>query len=317
MKTVIHLGLILLLISVPGCRNRQKAVTESKNDENFPKEMVEFVPYKANPVFEGTGLDTWDKKIRERGYILPDEGIYKMWYTGYKGEDTDLKYLGYATSKDGIHWDRYPGNPIYSDIWTEDMQVVKYEGIYYMFAEGKNDITHSLISEDGIHWKEQGPLDIRYTDGKPLTPGPYGTPTVWIEDGKWYLFYERNDEGIWLAVSTDHEVWTNVQDDPVIKMGPEKYDLKAVAVNQIVKYKGKYYAYYHGTDYADWLNNEVKSTWSSSVAMSEDLVHWIKYPKNPIIEDNHSSPVLVYDGKQYRLYTMHASIWLFYSKETE
>ena len=317
MKNAIYLSLMLLLISVLGCRNRQKAVTESDSDEDFPKEMVDFVPYEANPVFGGTGQDTWDKKIRERGYILLDEGIYKMWYTGYKGEDDDPKYLGYATSKDGINWTRYPDNPIFTGLWTEDMQVVKYRGKYYMFAEGENDIPHSLISDDGIHWKEEGPLDIRYVNGDPLTPGPYGTPTVWIEDGKWHLFYERNDEAIWLAVSTDHKVWTNVQDDPVIKVGPEKYDTIAVAVNQIVKYKDKYYAYYHGTDYADWLNNEVKSTWSSNVAMSEDLIHWVKYPKNPIIEDNHSSPIMVYDGKQYRLYTMHAAVSVFFPKETE
>ena len=308
---------MLLLISVLGCRNRQKAVTESKNDEDFPKEMVEFVPYEDNPVFEGTGLDTWDNQIRERGYILFEDSTYKMWYTGYKGEDTDPKYLGYATSTDGIHWVRYPGNPIFSDCWTEDMQVVIHDGKYYMFAEGKNDIPHLLTSDNGIHWKREGPLDIRYTNGEPLTPGPYGTPTVWIENGKWYLYYERNDEAIWLAVSTDHKVWTNVQDDPVIKVGPGKYDSEAVAVNQIVKYNGKYYAYYHGTDFADWLNNEVKSTWSSNVAMSEDLVHWVKYPKNPIIGDNHSSPIMVYDGKQYRLYTMHAAVCVYYPKETE
>ena len=317
MKTLTQIITLVLMVTMIGCRTNQKPADKSENDEDFPEEMVEFVPYEANPVFEGTGLDTWDKQIRERGYILFEDGIYKMWYTGYKGEDTDTKFLGYATSPDGKDWTRYPGNPIFSDIWTEDMQVVIHDGKYYMFAEGKNDIPHLLTSDDGIHWKREGPLDIRYVNGEPLTPGPYGTPTVWIEDGKWYLFYERNDEAIWLAVSTDHKVWTNVQDDPVIKVGPGKYDKIAVAVNQIVKYKGKYYAYYHGTDYADWLNNEVKSTWSSSVAMSEDLVHWVKYPKNPIIEDNHSSPILVYDGKQYRLYTMHASIWLYYSKEIE
>jgi hypothetical protein len=307
-------GIILLLIVLLSCTGQQKK--EKTILEGFPEEMVDFVPYKNNPVFTGTDTNTWDRKIRERGYILFDEGIFKMWYTGYKGADTDPKYLGYATSSDGIHWDRYPGNPIYNDIWTEDMQVIKHEGKYYMFAEGKNDIPHSLISNNGIKWEEQGPLDIRYVNGKPLTPGPYGTPTVWIENGKWYLFYERNDEAIWLAVSTDHKVWTNVQDDPVIKVGPGKYDTIAVAVNQIVKYKGKYYAYYHGTDYADWLNNEAKSTWSSNVAMSEDLINWIKYPGNPIIGNNHSSPILVFDGKQYRLYTMHAAACLYFPKKT-
>ncbi|MBE9512000.1 MAG: glycosylase, partial [Bacteroidetes bacterium] len=125
MKTALKIGIILLLLlSVPGCKNRQKTATENFNKEEFPKEMVEFVPYEANPVFEGTGQDTWDKKIRERGYILFEDGIYKMWYTGYKGDDADTKFLGYATSADGKNWTRYPDNPIFSDCWTEDMQVV-------------------------------------------------------------------------------------------------------------------------------------------------------------------------------------------------
>ena len=32
---------------------------------------------------------------------------------------------------------------------------------------------------------------------------PCGTPTVWIENGVWYLFYEWNDKGVWLAKTND------------------------------------------------------------------------------------------------------------------
>ncbi len=310
MKHLFFLGFILLILSAQFCKNDRRSKRKNAVRKEFPEEMVDFIPYKHNPVFTGTGTNTWDRKIRERGYILRDEGIFKMWYTGYRG-DHDPKYVGYATSPDGVHWQRYAGNPVYDDLWTEDMQVIKYEGIYYMFAEGKNDIAHWLTSHDGIHWEEKGPLDIRYTNGDPLTPGPYGTPAVWIENGKWYLFYERNDEAVWLASSSDHKVWTNVQDEPVLKPGPEKYDSTAIAVNQIIKYKGEYYAFYHGTNYANWMNNEKESTWTSNVAMSGDLIHWIKYPGNPVVDDNHSSPILVFDGKQYRLYTMHPAVWLY------
>ena len=68
---------------------------------------------------------------------------------------------------------------------------------------------------------------------------------MWFENGTWYLFYERGDQGIWLAVSKDLKVWTNVRDDPVIAMGPEPYDKTAVALNQIVKRDGIYYGLYH------------------------------------------------------------------------
>jgi hypothetical protein len=41
-------------------------------------------------------------------------------------------------------------------------------------------------------------------------------------------------------------------------------------------------------------------------------VHWTKHPANPIIRSNDSSGILVHDGQQWRLYTMHATVkmWL-------
>jgi predicted GH43/DUF377 family glycosyl hydrolase len=232
-----------------------------------------------------------------------------MWYTGFEGDNASALYLGYATSKDGINWERYPNNPIFKEKWTEDMFVLKYENKYYMFAEGKNDVAHLLTSTDGIKWQEQGDLEIRQVNGE-VIPGPYGTPTVWAENGKWYLFYERSDEGIWLAQSDDQIHWTNLNDEPVLKKGPGKYDAGAVAANQVVKYEGKYYIYYHASD----KPMGSASMWTSNVASSTDLVHWVKYDKNPIVQGDHSSPITVFDGRHYRLYTMHPDVWLYFSK---
>src|SRR4030042_5628812 len=63
--------------------------------DEFPRELVSFVPYPGNPVFAGTGQDTWDRKIRERGYILREDGVYHLWYTGYRGDYAGEKPLGY------------------------------------------------------------------------------------------------------------------------------------------------------------------------------------------------------------------------------
>ena len=277
----------------------------------FPAELVDFVPYEENPVFKGTGVDTWDKRIRERGYILKENGIYKMWYTGYNMEKDQVMHLGYATSNDGINWTRYPNNPVFDKYWTEDIQVVKFEDKYFMVAEGVNDIAHMLTSQNGIEWQRLGDLDIRKVNGEPIDSGAYGTPTLWIEKDKWYLFYEREDLGIWLAVSTDHKIWTNIKDEPIIKMGPDKYDSYGVAMDQIIKYNGKYYGYYHATPDKDW------KTWNSNIAVSEDLIHWEKYKNNPIIDvdsvsSNYSSPILINDGDKFRLYTMHENVRVFF-----
>jgi predicted GH43/DUF377 family glycosyl hydrolase len=311
MKILRFSQILLLLTVVVSCKNQPKNQSENVNKEEFPSEMVEFTPYKANPVFKATDSNTWDQHIRERGYILYEDSMYKMWYTGYNGPDSVTKYLGYATSRDGIKWDRYHKNPIFKEKWTEDMCVLKNEGKYYMYAEGRNDVAHLLVSSDGVNWEEQGDLTIRTPDGKTI-PGPYGTPTVFIENGKWYLFYECNDEAIWLAESKDHKNWTNVQDEPVIKKGPDKYDAGAVAANQVVNYKGRYYIYYHAS--ADPMSSS--KMWTSNVAMSTDLVHWVKYAKNPIVEGDHSSPITVFDGT-FKLYTMHPQVFLYLPKQNQ
>jgi beta-1,2-mannobiose phosphorylase / 1,2-beta-oligomannan phosphorylase len=296
-------GFLIISLILTGCVKKTSEQEVLKTEATgYPVEILDFTADQRNPVFKGTGLDTWDEHIRERGYILHEDSLYHMWYTGYRDQPGAAMQLGYATSVDGITWTRYDKNPIYDAAWIEDMMVIKDEGTYYMFAEGKNDIAHLLTSTDRIHWMEQGNLDIRYTNGTPLTAGAYGTPTAWKENGVWYLFYERGDLGIWVATSTDLKVWTNIQDEPVIAMGPEPYDKYGVAVNQIIKHNGKYYAYYHATAYEDWHE------WSSCVAISDDLIRWTKYVNNPIMKENKSSPILVHDGSQYRLYTMHDEV---------
>jgi beta-1,2-mannobiose phosphorylase / 1,2-beta-oligomannan phosphorylase len=303
------LGLLALLAAPsPPPAPTQVRPTPQQAFPSWP--LVRWTPIPENPVFTGTGRDTWDRKIRERGYILAnDDGNYDLWYTGYAGDRPATMSLGHATSRDGIRWTRDPANPIFTESWVEDMCVVHRDGAYVMVAEGKNDVAHLLTSTDGRKWTDHGSLDIRKTDGKPVDPGPYGTPTAWFENGTWYLYYERGDQGIWLAVSKDLKVWTNVQDDPVIAMGPEPYDKTAVALNQVVKRNGLYYAFYHANSNRPWKN------WTTCVARSRDLIHWEKYPGNPIIENNCSSAILVQTPHgEDRLYTMHPDVKVFVPK---
>ncbi len=290
------------------------ARSEPSTDQNgpsekdlFPRELVQFEPYPKNPLFAGTGNGSWDHKIRERGCILRHDGKWHLWYTGYRGERLATKKLGYATSDDGLNWKRHPDNPIFEESWTEDMHVVRQDKKFYMVAEGRNDIPHLLISSNGVKWDDQGRLDVRMTDGSPISKGPYGTPTLWFEDKKWYLFYERRDDGIWLATSTDLKVWTNVSDDPVIATGPSTYDKYAVALNQVIRYRDRYYGVYHANG-----DSKRQGPWTTCIAVSDDLKTWKKYSGNPIVRTNDSSGQLVHDGKQFRLYTTHPDVKVYF-----
>jgi predicted GH43/DUF377 family glycosyl hydrolase len=299
-KTLTALPAVALLAALP-------AVCPAE-DARFPPELVRFRPAAKEPVFAGAGPGHWDAAIRERGWILREGDTYRMWYTGYDGTGAGLKRLGLATSPDGVHWTRHPRNPLYGDHWVEDVMVVKDGDTYYLFAEGKGDRAHLLTSKDGLTWKRVGRLDVRLTDGKPIPEGPYGTPTAFKEKGSWYLFYERGDRGVWLAKSRDLKVWTNVRDEPVLTPGPAAYDRDLIALNQVIAHKGRYYAYYHGSA----RSGPTAGLWSTAVATSTDLVHWEKYPGNPLLPTraNQSSGILVPDGAKFRLYTMHPAVHL-------
>ncbi len=91
-------------------------------------------------------------------------------------------------------------------------------------------------------------------------------------------------------------------------MGPETYDQFGLAMDQIIKYKGRYYGYYHATEFKDWHE------WTSCIAESDDLLHWTKYPKNPIMRENKSSPEMVPDGDKYIFYTMHPDVCVHFQK---
>jgi len=242
----------------------------------FPRELVVFRPEPAEPVFTGGGKGKWDERIRERGWIIKDGDTFKLWYTGFV--PGGRMKLGLATSKDGIAWERHPANPLVGDHWVEDVQVIKDGGRYLMFAEGERDRAHWFTSPDGVKWTRQGPLDVRMTDGKPISEGAYGTPAVFREGDLWHLFYERGDNGIWHATSKDLRSWKHAQDDPVMVPGPGEYDRDQIAVNQIVKRDGKYYAFCHGSA----SSGPKAKLWSTTVAVSDDLVKWTKYAKNPL-----------------------------------
>jgi hypothetical protein len=269
------------------------------------------------PVLTAAGPGHWDAAIRERGWILREDDAYHLWYTGYDGLKEGLKQLGYATSADGVHWTRAAANPLCPGHYVEDMMVVHHGDTYYMFAEGpEQSVSQMLTSKDRLHWTAGGALDIRHVDGRRVER-PFGTPTVWVENGRWYLFYECGDLGVWLATSRDpHSLrWTNVQDEPVLAVGPQPYDRNQIALDQIIKYKGRYYALYHASGHRVSSQNgaAAQCIWNTNIARSDDLVHWQKHSGNPLVEDNKSSAILVPTGGGYRLYTMHGQIDAFES----
>ncbi|MFM8734256.1 MAG: hypothetical protein ACKOC8_03570, partial [Pirellulales bacterium] len=247
----------------------------------YPAALVDFGPPSATPLFAGGGPDAWDRDLRERGWIIRTAEGWHLWYTGSNPGRDPVRRLGHAVSPDGLTWTRSSAVPLVVDRWVEDVCVVQggagSRRAWWMVAEGEHDVAHLLVSRAGRDWRPCGPLDIRLASDVRIPDGPRGTPAVWLENGTWHLFYERRDEGVWLATSRDLRTFRNVHDEPVLGCGPEVYDRHGVAFDQIVKFRGRYYAYYHASPAAD------RSTWQTCIATSTDLAHWTKWSGNPLL----------------------------------
>ncbi len=122
-----------------GMATSSDGITWTKyNDESTAeKPFVE-----SDPVFQPAGSGAWDAGWvhQPRVFQTPDDWV--MIYRGVGPARGSSMMLGVATSKDGIHWERYAGNPVFkpSDIkgagqfWFTN--AVLKDNVYYVFVEG-------------------------------------------------------------------------------------------------------------------------------------------------------------------------------------
>jgi hypothetical protein len=64
----------------------------------------------TNPVLEATL--PWEGVAVMCPHVMwdPQSLIWKMWYSA--GQQYEPNAIGYATSTDGLHWDKYAANPV-------------------------------------------------------------------------------------------------------------------------------------------------------------------------------------------------------------
>ena len=131
--------------------------------------------------------------------------LWKMWYSG--GQQYEPNAIGYATSKDGMHWDKCKTNPVLSPDphydWEKDRvtaaQIIYWEGWYYSFYIGFRDLDHAQIglarSKNGITGWTRHALNpiVRPTPGGWDADACYKPFAVYAKGG-WKLWYNgRNN----------------------------------------------------------------------------------------------------------------------------
>lgn len=173
---------------------------------------ISWTKYGTNPVMQPGPPGAWDDLQVLPGTVIFDGSIYKMWYAGNR--QLPLYRIGYATSPDGITWQKHPnpvltpGNPgEWDDFFVYTPEVVFHEGTYHMWYLGRSQTTPGRIgyatSQDGINW-------VKDPDNPVLTPGPPGSwesnnvahPRVIIADTirMWYAGNNGSNVRIGLAI---------------------------------------------------------------------------------------------------------------------
>lgn len=110
----------------------------------------------------------WERKSLWCSHVLweEDEQCYKMWYSGGATHLAEANAIGYATSKDAIHWEKDARNPIFTPDPTIHWEmykvsanyVWKHDGWYYMTYLGSDSDMRAANgmarSRDGItNWQ--------------------------------------------------------------------------------------------------------------------------------------------------------------------
>lgn len=141
---------------------------------------IHWTKYSGNPIF-GPGTAAWEAGGPWFVSILPFQGGYKMWYTGYTA-DFGTTAIGYATSADGINWQRDAAHsPVlnvgasgqWDDSYVREPNVLAIGDSWYMWYVGDQTSgygrTGLAVSKDGINsWTKYGTNPI-------LVPGGAGT----------------------------------------------------------------------------------------------------------------------------------------------
>lgn len=140
-------------------------------------------------------------------FVMYENGKFRMWYAA--GETYEPNVICYAESKDGIHWDKHPGNPIFRGNSEKEYEqarigachVLPEDDGYLMFYIGYRDIHTACVcaarSKDGItNWE-------RVPENPLVMPDPgtwdacscYKPTVVRDEDGSYHLWYNGRVDG--------------------------------------------------------------------------------------------------------------------------
>ena len=259
----------------------------------------------TEPVLQPTP-GAWDSLVALGGWVIRENGQYKMWYTG--GSSTLSNgfphHIGYAVSPDGIQWTKHAGPVLSPGTQTWEASSVAYCCVipggngYTMFYTGETSANARIgraFSADGISWE-------RDTSNNPvLTGGPSGSwdrnaylPRVVRDNDHLDMFYTAEPvprggaSKIGGAKSTDEgRTWVKDTLNPLLDLGASgEWDMNAVELGSVLLEGGMFQMWFDGEKYLPLFGARVGTSWARSTAVLEE---W-PVPTGFVLDQNYPNP---------------------------
>jgi predicted GH43/DUF377 family glycosyl hydrolase len=174
----------------------------------------------ASPVFTRGALGSWDSHSVQPGAVIKDGNYFKMYYFGNSSESLAYK-IGFATSIDGITWEKYP-NPILGAISNENnvasSSVVKIDSNYYMYYSKFSPYRIFLaISNDGVNWTPYGNAPVLSANQSWEGAGIYEASVIYEMNLFKMVYMNSTGKAFGYATSTDGKNWQKSSTNPIFK----------------------------------------------------------------------------------------------------
>jgi len=221
----------------------------------------------SGPVLLPGPQGAWDSGRVALGSIIWNGSLFLMWYGGSNTTTNSNGAVGFATSKNGISWVKYSGNPVLQrSLFGLDHNlmatpyVIKLQLYYYMWYTARNTMypqpnpsTRILaaISSDGIHWARiPSPAMTPSLNPNAWDSGAVYSPSTIYDNANFGLWYSGTNQSymtpqIGFANSPDGYNWTPSTTGPILSAGaPGSWDSAGVEQPNVIDTQNNLLMYY-------------------------------------------------------------------------
>ncbi|GHT52798.1 hypothetical protein AGMMS49982_13980 [Bacteroidia bacterium] len=236
------------------------AYTESTDGISWSEPVIVLAPLKEHE---------WEGGIN-RPAILKKDGIYHLWYTGQDRPHNKRSYIGYATSTDGIHFERKSDKPVLTAEkgWEKELTVMcpnvewdaKSKLFKMWYSGGETHEPNALgyaTSPDGLVWTKYKNNPIFSCDKNTKWEQHKVAGAHIFKHGGWYLMFYIGYENehlarIGIARSKDGITnWERLPTNPIISPTKDGWDSEACYKPFVIynKAEKKWRLWYNGRNH--------------------------------------------------------------------